>query len=489
MPLHPRRLTSLVAVTLCAVSLPSVTVAAPFLGGAPNASAATAPGSCFDYGYSCTPGYDGANAAGTWAWRYYGAGEALTANGYHNCTLYAAFRLAETGMPSPGHSWGAATQWAASIGGGNHDPAPGSIAWYASGHVAYVEQVSGNEVYIRADNWPGKASARGWTDSKWVTNSSVSLFLHPHDVGATTTPPGTTGLPSGEAAFQANNGYLYTYSSASGAANLQQGMMAGTSPSIAALAGGGYEEAFQANTGNLIVFGDGGDLNTQQGMMAGTSPSIAASPTGGFEVAFQANNGYLYTYNSSSGAANLLQGMMAGTSPSIAALAGGGYEEAFQANTGVLIVFGNGGDANTQNGMMAGTSPGIAASPNGGFEAAFQANNGYLYTYSSTSGGANLQQGMMRGTGPGIAALAGGGYEEAFQANTGNLVVFGDGGDLNTQQGMMNGTSPSIAGTSGSGYEVAFQANNGYLYRWSSLSGAANLQQGMMAGTSPAMAP
>jgi hypothetical protein len=46
--------------------------------------------------------------------------------------------------------------------------------------VAYVEQVSGSNVYIRADNW---SSSAGYTDAGWVAASSVGLFLHPHDVG------------------------------------------------------------------------------------------------------------------------------------------------------------------------------------------------------------------------------------------------------------------------------------------------------------------
>ena len=36
-------------------------------------------------------GYSGGNASGTWAWSYYGGSYAATANGYHNCTLYAAW--------------------------------------------------------------------------------------------------------------------------------------------------------------------------------------------------------------------------------------------------------------------------------------------------------------------------------------------------------------------------------------------------------------
>ena len=139
--------------------------------------------------------------------------------------------------------------------------------------------------------------------------------------------PAAFGATGGfEVAFQANTGNLYTYSSVSGTANLSQGMKAGTSPAIAALPGGGYEEAFQANTGNLIVYGSAGNKNTEQGMKAGTSPAIAASPGGGFEVAFQANTGNLYTYSSVSGTANLSQGMKAGTSPAIATSASDGSE-------------------------------------------------------------------------------------------------------------------------------------------------------------------
>jgi hypothetical protein len=142
---------------------------------------------CLSYGYACTPGYTGANASGTWAWDYYGANWAKTANGYHNCTLYAAWRLQQNGLANPGHSWGNAVQWAGSIGGGNHTPAVGSIAWWGkeagkgSGHVAYVEQVSGSNVYVRADNYPGSSTANGYTSAGWIPATSVDLFLHPHD--------------------------------------------------------------------------------------------------------------------------------------------------------------------------------------------------------------------------------------------------------------------------------------------------------------------
>jgi surface antigen len=255
------RLLACVAVVI-AGSAPIVVI------GAPTARASQT--DCLSYAYACTPGYDAVNTEGTWAWSYYGGTYALNANGYHNCTLYAAWRLEQSGMANPGN-WGNAVDWINHTTY-SHAPAVGSIAWWGKevaggfGHVAYVDQVNGSQVHVVADNYVGPNSD-GYTSSGWIPASSVDEFLHPHDVG-----------PAYEVAFQANNGYLYTFSSISGAANLQQGMKAGTSPSIAALAGGGYEEAFQANTGNLIVYGSGGNINTGQGMMASTSPSIAGLP-------------------------------------------------------------------------------------------------------------------------------------------------------------------------------------------------------------------
>ncbi len=377
-------------------------------------------------------------------------------------------------------------------------PTPGAIAWWGSsfgggyGHVAYVERVGGNNVVISEMNAVGwnRVSSRsiplgspgapqgyiyggiaGGQPGGSSPGEPVPVPTGPADLGQgmmAGTSPSIAASPGGgyQVAFQANTGNLYRYASASGAANLDQGMKSGTSPSIAALPGGGYQMAFQANTGDLVVVGSAGDVNTHQGMMAGTSPSIAASPGGGYQVAFQANTGNLYRYASASGAANLNQGMKSGTSPSIAALPGGGYQMAFQANTGDLVVVGSAGDVNTHQGMMAGTSPSIAASPGGGYQVAFQANTGNLYRYASASGAANLNQGMKSGTSPSIAALPGGGYQMAFQANTGDLVVVGSAGDVNTHQGMMAGTSPSIAASPGGGYQVAFQANTGNLYRY-----------------------
>jgi len=174
--MNPKVVRRLIASAALAIS-----VISPVVLGSSVASASQT--DCLSYAYACTPGYTGGNAAGTWAWKYYGGSWAKTPNGYHNCTLYVAWRLQQSGMGDPGRSWGNAISWAGSIGGGNHTPTVGSVAWWGSsagkyGHVAYVEQVSGGNVFIRADNY---SSTRGYTDAGWVPASSVGLFLHTHD--------------------------------------------------------------------------------------------------------------------------------------------------------------------------------------------------------------------------------------------------------------------------------------------------------------------
>lgn len=160
------------------------------LGGTSVASASQT--ECFSYEYACTPGYDATNTAGGWAWKYYGGSYALNANGYHNCTLYAAWRLEQNGLGNPG-LWGNAVEWIDHTSH-NSTPAVGAIAWWGSevgggfGHVAYVEQVRGSEVYVRADNYIG-AHSNGYTDAGWIPASSVDAFLHPHDLQTGPPPP------------------------------------------------------------------------------------------------------------------------------------------------------------------------------------------------------------------------------------------------------------------------------------------------------------
>lgn len=294
---------------------------------------------------------------------------------------------------------------------------------------------------------------------------------------------------SATVAFQANTTALYLYTPSGGGTNTQGGMLAGTSPSITALASGGYQQAFQSNVGTLVVRGDAGFIDTHLGMASGTSPSIAASASGGYMVAFQANTGTLWTFTPAQGGVNTFSGMMAGTSPAITALTSGGYQEAFQANTSELMVRGDAGFAQTGIGMAAGTSPAIAASPFGGYKVAVQANTTALWTWSPSGGSFNTGSGMRSGTSPSIAALSGGGYQEAFQANTSELMARGDAGFVNTQAGLAAGTSPAIASSRDGSYRIAAQTNTTNLYTFSPPSSGLVTNLGMAGNSSPAISP
>jgi choice-of-anchor C domain-containing protein len=117
---------------------------------------------CLAADYSCTAGgYSAAIAASSgWPWQRYGAGYASTnAAGPHNCTLYAAVRLAQAGLADPG--WHAnANGWAsaAAAHGATVDQTPtaGSIAQWnggSLGHVAYVEAITPSGITITGDNY------------------------------------------------------------------------------------------------------------------------------------------------------------------------------------------------------------------------------------------------------------------------------------------------------------------------------------------------
>ncbi len=171
---------------------------------------------CLSYAYGCTPGYTASNTQGTWAWSHYGnipGNDISTPTGLHNCTLYAAWRLEQAGMSDPGN-WGNAATWINHTSW-NHNPTVGSIAWYAgtgsnpAGHVAYVEQVSGSSVFIRADNY---WAPHGYTDAGWVSASSVGAFLHPHDVPSGPPPNGSFVSYQGNVYVIAGGAPLYVHS-------------------------------------------------------------------------------------------------------------------------------------------------------------------------------------------------------------------------------------------------------------------------------------
>ncbi|MEO7108870.1 MAG: hypothetical protein ABI183_00415 [Polyangiaceae bacterium] len=355
------------------------------------------------------------------------------------------------------------------------------------GHIKLFSSFSGSSALDIFEEYDcgevARETVQGFSrsgDSIYISGDSRTYHpIRRNDVdGPSTAPPSAPAVV--ESAFQANTGNLWTADS-SGGHRWDLGMMQGTSPSIAALAGGGFEIAVQTNTGELWTVGDGGDRAWGLGMMHGTSPSIAALAGGGFQVAFQANTGELWTVGSAANGPQSL-GMMNGTSPSITGLTGGGYEIAFQANTGELWTAGAAGTGSWKLGMLSGTSPAIVGLTGGSYEVAFQANNSDLWTIGA-AGNKHWDLGMMPGSSPSITALSGNGYVAAMEANTTSLWTAGTNGISNWQYGMMSGTSPSVS-VHDDQVHVVFQANTGDLWAVGD-NGNGDQLLGMMSGTSP----
>ena len=290
-------------------------------------------------------------------------------------------------------------------------------------------------------------------------------------------------------AFQANDGFLWTYSAAGAGGNTALGMKGGTSPSATTLIDGTFRAAFQDNQGNLWIYSLTGAVGTGLGMLAGTSPSIAPRPAGGYIAAFQANSGVLWYYSSATGSKSTNFAMKSGTSPAIAVLSDGTARIAYQGTNNELRVYSSatGQSTATGLGMLAGTSPAIGPAAGGGYIAAFQANSGVLWYYSSATGSKNTNFAMKSGTSPAIAVLSDGTARIAYQGTNNELRVYSSATGQSTASGlgMLAGTSPSIIALSADVYEVAFQAANTELKTYSSKGSFSGTGLGMMSGTGP----
>jgi surface antigen len=144
---------------------------------ATSASAETTLCSSPNYGYDCVA-FSGYHGQSTW-------GYPLDSRG-HNCTNYAAYRLAQNGAANPGNL-GDAYNWDNSAAAKgfpvNGTPVVGSIAQWERNHVAYVEAVTASYIETTDDSWGGTTrrmrydrGAPGWPDH----------FIHIRDGGTGT---------------------------------------------------------------------------------------------------------------------------------------------------------------------------------------------------------------------------------------------------------------------------------------------------------------
>lgn len=133
-------------------------------------------------------------------------------------------------------------------------------------------------------------------------------------------------------------------------------MMAGTSPSIAAVPVNAnvWTTVFQGTDGILYWYTPSGGGNTGLAMMPGTSPSVTVLHDGSYAIAFQAGNGYLHTFVEGINTNTYTKGfpqMAAHASPIIMPTSKFGYQVAFEASSTNLYIDDNGTAINTQLGM------------------------------------------------------------------------------------------------------------------------------------------
>ena len=201
LPASVRTATAVVALACGLLGTPSIgpsAVAAPATSehlipfpGAPGVTYLCGPTStfvCTTGGYSGTVGSDN-----DWWNKYYRNGLGLTDG--HNCTRYAAYKLAQNGVPDPGFSFGHAKEWGTTTPLGtqrvvDQTPAVGAIAQWNqgdSGHVAYVEAVTQTYIDVTDDDSVGNKTSKKRIFF-WVNNAP-----NPYSAGQTTsTSPSST---------------------------------------------------------------------------------------------------------------------------------------------------------------------------------------------------------------------------------------------------------------------------------------------------------
>jgi surface antigen len=151
---------------------------------------------CTKAGYS-NFGYS-ANYQKMW-WRMYAG---------HNCTNYVSYRMVSRGM-SPTRPWsgsGDARNWGVVFASKtNQTPLVGSVAWWSTNHVAYVQQViDANTIVISEDHWGGTFDWRRIVRSGggWPTG-----FIHLNDEAMkATVAPSVVGTPKVDTPLSAKPG-------------------------------------------------------------------------------------------------------------------------------------------------------------------------------------------------------------------------------------------------------------------------------------------
>ncbi|GAA1959808.1 hypothetical protein GCM10009838_15210 [Catenulispora subtropica] len=283
---------------------------------------------------------------------------------------------------------------------------------------------------------------------------------------------------------------LFTSLSAGAAALAMVVGPTGMSTAQAAATSPGFEVSFQAPSGQLAHIDPGGTATlTSSFMAAQTSPSIAALPDGTFDEAFNAWDRTLWFGNSVAGGHQVVQSACSpdpyivtpGTSPSLAVdkqgiqdflISEGGTETSIKVPIQDQVCSSSEGD------ILSGTSPSVAALNVG------PATGGFIFveTWVGSDGlvrvrepgkGTHIAGNGLRaepGTNPSVAPGINGRWKLAYQGTDNHLwTVNSDGVTDRTPSVLTPGTSPAIAGLADGGFEMAFVASDGTL--WADLNG------------------
>ena len=206
------------------------------------------------YGYN-------ANFRTMW-WRMYAG---------HNCTNYVAYRMVSRGMSAtrPWSGSGDARNWGRVFASRtDQTPMVGSIAWWSTNHVAYVEQIiDANTIVISEDHYGGEFDWRKIVRSGggWPTG-----FIHLNDESLVpTAPPGISGAPQVDVPLAASSG-----SWSRGGASFSYQWFANGAP-IPGATGPSYTPT-AAQVGQVISVRVGAAL---PGFATGYSSSAATAPT------------------------------------------------------------------------------------------------------------------------------------------------------------------------------------------------------------------
>jgi surface antigen len=189
-----------------------VAILAGLLVGAPRADA-TSTILCKGFSACTKAGYSNFGYSAVYKqmwWRMYGG---------HNCTNYVAYRMVKNGMSAtrPWSGSGDARNWGNVFASKtNQTPMVGSVAWWSTNHVAYVQQViDANTIVISEDHWGGDFDWRKIVRSGggWPTG-----FIHLTDESVKATAvPTVSGTPKVDTALTASagkwnlTGATYTY--------------------------------------------------------------------------------------------------------------------------------------------------------------------------------------------------------------------------------------------------------------------------------------